>query len=104
MEEVKVGEYVRTKSGNIDKIDALYGMIEKTVHLEKHKWQDTRNIIKHSFNIIDLIEVGDYVNGEKVIEVDSFKDWIDIGTDVIREKDIKSIVTKQQYESMEYKV
>ena len=56
MEEIKVGEYVRTISGNIDKVDALIGMIENTVHLEKHKWQDIKNIVKHSPNIIDLIE------------------------------------------------
>ena len=28
------------------------------------------NIVKHSKNIIDLIEVGDYVNGYKVISID----------------------------------
>lgn len=35
MEEIEVGEYVRTKNGVIDRADALYGMIENTVHLEK---------------------------------------------------------------------
>lgn len=64
--DIQVGEYVRTISGNIDKVDALYGMIENTVHLENHKWQSIKNIVKHSPNIIDLIEVGDYVNGKKI--------------------------------------
>ena len=54
---IEVGEYVRSISGEIDKVDALYGMLENTIHLENHKWQDIKNIVKHSKNIIDLIEV-----------------------------------------------
>lgn len=61
-------------------------------------------IVKHSKNIIDLIEVGDYVNRYPVVEVDAFKDWVDIGDEVLRERDIKSIVTKEQFASMEYKL
>lgn len=72
-----------------------------------------------SFNIIDLIEVGDYVNGSKVLwfmfdEEKSIKQGIDekIGVEVegkfnpieYLNKDIKSIVTKEQFESMAYKV
>ena len=40
---IEVNEYVRTKNGVIDKVDALYGMIENTVHLENQKWFDTKN-------------------------------------------------------------
>ena len=54
--EIKVNEYVRTKRGIIDKVDALYGMIENTVHLENQKWFNTNNIVKHSPNLIDIIE------------------------------------------------
>ena len=64
-------------------------------------------IIKASNNIIDLIEVGDYVNGEKVllknegyIKVGTGRDYIVVNN----EKFIKSIVTKEQFESMSYKV
>ena len=73
-----------------------------------------------SHNIIDLIEVGDYVNGYKVIltgiEELGHKfitlDW-DIHceglhwgkcNEIENSEDIKSIVTKEQFESMEYKV
>ena len=62
-DEIEVNEYVRTKNGVIDKVDALYGMIENTVHLENQKWFDIKNIVKHSKQLIDLIEVGDIVNG-----------------------------------------
>lgn len=61
MEDIEVNEYVRTKNGVIDKVDALYGMIENTVHLENKKWFDIKNILKHSKQLIDLIEVGDIV-------------------------------------------
>lgn len=46
MEEIKVGEYVRTREGKIYKTNIT--MINDTG-------------IKHSPNIIDLIEEGDYV-------------------------------------------
>lgn len=82
--------------------------------------------IKASHNLLGndkepcLIEVGDYVNCEKVIRID--KDpfikgqinlwtntttsnyWGDISLSPIIEKDIKSIVTKEQFEVMQYKV
>lgn len=63
-------------------------------------------------NIIDLIEVGDYVNGRCVgrsvhngfikLEVYSYDDY---GDDyLLVNEDIKSIVTKEQFENMSYKV
>lgn len=73
---------------------------------------------KPSYNIIDLIEVGDYVNGYKVFEVDRECCRItlnggDIGNEfrltylrptLGKNMGIKSIVTKEQFESMQYKV
>ena len=44
------------------------------------------------------------MNGCPVVEVDAFKDWIDIGDEVVREKEVKSIVTKQQFANIEYKL
>lgn len=134
MEEIEVGEYVRTISGNIDKVDALYGMIENTVHLENHKWQSIKNIVKHSPNLIDLIEVGDYVNGYRVKETGIYtekevveiyavchnlkeienklvnKKWYILDNDYLmplrncKNDSIKSVITKEQMASIEYKV
>ena len=74
------------------------------------------DILKASDNIIDLIEVGDYVNG---FRVDGIGEYHSIKTDKIEiytkvncsallncfyEEDIKTIVTKEQFESMSYKV
>lgn len=106
-DEYEVGEYYRTKNGEILKIVDLdeYGFL-----VDKFYYQ----IVKHSKNIIDLIEAGDYVNGYKVIGVTldpapSGK-CVDIDCDkpsyesYLFEEQIYSIVTKEQFASMEYKV
>ena len=50
-----------------------------------------------------LIEVGDYVNGHLVIK--RHNDLILEDTfDLVEDEDIKSIVTKEQFSQMEYKV
>ena len=114
---MEVGEYVRTKNGVIDKIDALYGMIENTVHLENQKWFDIKNIVKHSKQLMDLIEKDDYVNGSKVLavmedmetgelhlEMTSNYTNEEIGDCTIYDKDIKAILTKESYIANCYKV
>ena len=71
--------------------------------------------LKHSNNILDLIEVGDLVNGYKVInvineepcpsgkcvDIDSSKDSSEC---TLWEEDIKTILTKEQYTANCYKV
>lgn len=63
-----------------------------------------------SFNPIDLIEVGDYVNGRLVCKNDEenylYLIGIDADDNMYEEnlKDIKSIVTKECFESMEYRL
>ncbi len=72
--------------------------------------EDTSQIKKASHNIIDLIEVGDYVNGCEVLDIynyennDSHLIVNGNGFNVIMVENIKSIVTKEQFESMSYKV
>lgn len=70
------------------------------------------HIVKASYSIIDLIEVGDYVNGLKVTSVDkTFEGNELIGLEKnfgISKFDndyiITSIVTKEQFENMEYRI
>lgn len=69
---------------------------------------EKENIVKHSKQLIDLIEFGDIVNGIKVIykgldknnNVASF----DNGHDEVKLKDIKTILTKEIYMANCYKV
>lgn len=116
MIKIEKGEYVRTVDGKIGIFDRYSKRPENSIYkslfncfikLKGHKTSTQcceEYILKHSSNIINLIEVGDYVNGEKVIEVDRFTDWIDIGEKVLREENVKSIVTKEQFKSVEYKL
>lgn len=68
------------------------------------------HIVKASHNIIDLIEVGDYVNGIPVEDITRFKDgtwcitfdewrWIDNNVNAI-----ETIVTKEQFSEIEYRL
>lgn len=79
--------------------------------------EDINEILKASYSIIDILEVGDYVNGYIVEEIKRGYDgkiWIDNGTRGYddggeytiwkRNEDIKSIITKEQMEQMAYKV
>lgn len=63
---------------------------------------------KASFDVIDLVEAGDYVNGVEVINIDD--EWItmsDMQVPILKSIAngmIKTIVTKEQFEQMSYKV
>lgn len=122
--EFNIGDYVRTKEGNIFKIvggntdnweiDIEFIKLEQTEEnwCESNKYNDNgywfneENIIKSSPNIIDLIEAGDYVNGERIQFITNKKELLtDGGYDLLKKyEDIKSILTKEKFESMEYKV
>ena len=60
-------------------------------------------------NLIDLIEVGDYVNGVKVTEIKDGKPYHEDYNDpyfsyYFEENNIKDIVTKEQFEACKYVV
>ena len=117
---MKVGDYVRTDKGLIGKVIKkeeydTHTILEYEGQYCKRVLSTTgtdSEVIKSSPNIIDLIEVGDYVNGYKVLFIDNdlskTKNIKCIDNEEERqcfyEQDIKSIVTKEQFESMEYKV
>ncbi len=65
-----------------------------------------------SVNPIDLIEIGDYVNGHKVILVNTSFTYASVETEtnggaiaeIIPKKDIKTLLTKEQFENYCYKI
>ena len=79
-----------------------------------------KNIIKASYNIIDILEVGDYVNGlrvEKNKYGELYTSYVYYGGDIgkqcevyttwlkeLKEDMIYSVVTHEQMEQMAYKV
>ena len=124
MEALEPNMYVRTDEGIrkiIEDYDEGYEL-DKSLHYlypEGHDLykDDLEELdIKASHNIIDLIEVGDYVNGYLVKDIDyAFDDvvmnnknarivpYIDCNKNNYID-DIKSIVTKEQFESISYEV
>lgn len=110
--ELRTNMYVRTDMGDISKIKSIWEnervFFENKVDID---WftSDSFGIsylkkCKASFNIIDLIEVGDYVNGYKV--TDKFDYLLSFGNAdwYMNEEDIKTIVTKEQFANIEYKL
>lgn len=105
---MKVGDYVRTKDGRISIIEdidrnGLY-ILKDYNYSYKNDW-----LIKSSPNIIDLIEVGDYVNEHFVIDKNPNAIYIEDSQNKLAhipytKKEIKSIVTKEQFDAMKYEV
>lgn len=110
--ELKAGMYVRTKDGFIDKIIIDYQGYCNSPYCDckhiscEHNYYDEKEIIKASHSLIDLIEAGDYVNGERV-QYKTYSEQLisDGGYDILKKyQDIKTIVTKEQFENMKYEV
>lgn len=117
MVTLKPNMYVRTNKGKIGKIIKQIDN-SGSLHHDNYVWLlDNGNMLalhsnkvkNASFNLIDLIEVGDYVNGylvtyidknDQILRVDGFG-W---GTNIIRKYNIKSIVTKEQFNLIKYEV
>lgn len=116
---IEVGEYVRLKNGKIIKFKKF-----STSKYSRYRGEDLRdvktiidtkgshfkydNILKHSKNIIDLIEVGDYINYSMVdmISYDRKRICLEseegyINTDNLK---IESVVTKEQFANIEYRL
>ena len=124
LEDLKVGQYVRFK----DKRGNTYiRNIKEVCNEQPHKswgaiiidknannvpYVSLKNIIKASYNIIDILEVGDYVNGCYIQEIKSLKDNVMVCmldsdyefVSTITKNEIETIVTKEQFEQMAYKV
>lgn len=116
MNKLKVGMYYRYKEVIGKYIKSELGSSYFT-NQNKYGWHEIANGGKFSYNIIDLIEVGDYVNGMKVTmiagtyhgrkdkaiycEHNGDENWKQV---MIYDDEIKSIVTKEQFESMKYNV
>lgn len=104
--DICIGDYVRTDKGYIVKADEKWfkdKLIEGNSAFGK--------ALKHSPNLIDLIEVGDYVNGKKVERINDYGDFkradfnLDYDDcDAVYNSDIKTIVTHQQFNSVMYKL
>ena len=115
---MKVGDYVRTKRGLIGRITNVntfrepcmkYGIEASYLHDIWFIGDDDIKLVKEK--PIDLIEVGDYVNGSKVLDIAQapkkaiYTEQENGGALLpIVNNRIDSILTKEQFKNMEYKV
>ena len=117
---IKVGKYIRVNNDNRNciGIGKVTRIVNESIYVNiNNKYNlpvcfQMNNIVKHSKNLIDLIEVGDFVNGMQVLDVYKPRDlWEPIEirvdsryTNFILAEDIKTILTKEQMMANCYKV
>lgn len=108
---MKVGDYVRTKDGVILKTynfeditieDNIY--IGRVVYDKDCCFVYESEIIKSSPEVINLLEIGDYVNGLPIIKIEKNEIVTTLLFLKIKNEDIKSIVTKEQFSQMKYRI
>ena len=128
MAEIEVGEYGRTNFGKMIKfawLESLEGkryenkvllINEDMLNNDFYYFHKGEKIVKHSKQLIDLVEVGDYVNGREVKHIAMFEGFPDypklifvdethlIPDDTCENDEIKTILTKESYMANCYKV
>ena len=132
--KLEVGQFVRTKDGIIAKVDYID---DNTIFFDKDLYRNygdsidflekdnLERIAKASYNIIDILEFGDYANGyyvSKIWEKDEITHYVNEtpikrkereiviqapsygGIEILKNKNIKSVIKHEQMEQMAYKV
>lgn len=119
--EIEVGEYIKDNKGNIGKVIGIFdGHCTAKYHIEfkgnvkvKRQYLSTNSIVKHSKNIIDLIEVGDILEIKESNDIcylglkkdTTTVNYADIIEDIKAKKcELLSILTKEQYKQNCYRL
>lgn len=112
IKDLKEEMYIRTNNSYIRKINEIIG---KTLFLDDEFFADSgdyeieiapEEVEKASFNVIDLIEIGDYVNGREVLEImnDGKMSRVKTEDETYFNEDIKTVVTKEIFNCLKYYV
>lgn len=122
---IEIGEFVRTEYGYIlENTIGSHGDVIKELEEGNTEYiYKYGKIVKHSKNIIDIIEVGDFVNGIRVLQKfkninngnillvcgyceieDSIDKYENKEVELIGNRNIINILTHEQYEENCYKV
>ena len=115
--KLEVGQFVRTKDGIIAKVDYIDN---DTIFFDKELYRtygdsidflekdNLERIVKASYNIIDILKKGDYVNGHRVEEINFENEEIFTDSEyycgIVEFNNVKSVITHEQMEHMAYKV
>ena len=115
-DKIEVEEYVRFNNGEIGKVIDIKENPSRIVYSEYGEIGLISDIVKHSKQLIDLVEVGDYVNGREVKHIAMFEGFPDypklifvdethlIPDDTCENDEIQTILTKESYMANCYKV
>lgn len=118
--KIEVGEYIRTEDGFIGKVKIIETELDETYRIYKRYVFDKNveiininesDIEKHSFNIIDLIEEGDFIKikdeylKDKCLTLDT-ESWLNkVKREILNNYwKLVSIVTKEQFKAIEFEV
>ena len=121
---IEVNEYVRINMDNRNciGIGRVTKIVNETIYVKMNNKYNLPvsfqidKIVKHSKQLIDLIEVGDYVNGREAKHIAMFEGFPDypklifvdethlIPDDTCENDEIQTILTKEQFEANYYKV
>lgn len=110
---MEIGDYIRYKEdgiqkiGRIEKISATLDDDVLIIEVDNGDVITSDDVLKSDKSILHEIEVGDYVNGSGVNEIKDGKpyheDYFDPYYSYFFEEDeIHSVLTKQQFEAMQY--
>lgn len=106
--DISVGEYVRNRYGYIGKYtknsNGIYEI--KIRNGLVCRINSKEEIVKHSKDIIDLVQKDDYVNGVRILDITGdyihTAEW-DCCKERLRKK-LKSIITKEQIKQIEFRI
>ena len=122
---LKEGMYIRTKLNDFCNLVAIRKIIEIDYEDDNKFWVDDyiidtfgdeqnklseEDVDKASFDITDLIEIGDYVNGSPVCDIkqdENGKTWVYTDSEYrygYLKEEIKSVVTKEMFYLVKYEV
>ncbi len=104
---IKVGEYVRTKTGEIARVISMFK--KDILEDEEGASYYTDEVVKHSKNIIDLVETGDIVFIQDVLNNDFIYIYDNEMLKAVREDiegglQITQVLTREQFEANAYKI
>lgn len=117
--EIEIGDYVRTIDGFVGIFDRYSKRPDTSIYKSPFncfiKLQNRKTplqchrdyIVKHSKIISEIVEVGDYVNGKLIHKIDKGPNYCYLyygNCKTFVDYQIKTIITKEQMQSIEYKV
>lgn len=111
MKKIEKGEFVRIVQARRSMISKVYDVkVGETELIYKkyfcivegiEEWFTSEDIVKHSSNILDVLEKGDYVNGYKVVHITGYYVQVESNHNYdlcFEEDEIEDILTHEMYE------